>query len=178
MGTSTSLVTFEEFERMADEPCKLELMDGEVVRMPPAETRHMRIAQRIYRILDATLQELHGKEQALNLGEVFIETGYHMGANWLIPDVSVSYAGQIERKYLESAPALAIEVISEANTAQMMHRKVRKYIDNGSKEVWLFYPETASVTVYRGKTAVEVEGALISDLLPGVSIDLDAIFAT
>jgi Uma2 family endonuclease len=35
MGGTTPLMTFDEFERLPDEPGKLELIDGELVRMPP-----------------------------------------------------------------------------------------------------------------------------------------------
>jgi len=48
-------------------------------------------------------------------------------------------------------------------------------MEGGAREVWLIYPGTGSVSVYRGKTAREVEGMLTSELLPGVSIDLSAI---
>jgi len=34
MGTTTNLMTFEQFERLPDEPHKLELIDGELIRMP------------------------------------------------------------------------------------------------------------------------------------------------
>jgi len=95
----------------------------------------------------------------------------------LVPDVSITRAGQTEGKYLEGAPALAIEVISEANTARTTHRKVREFLANGSREVWVFSPETNSVWVFRGKTGVEIEGALTSELLPGASIDLTKVFA-
>ncbi len=177
MGTTTALVTFDEFERLPDEECKLELIDGEVLRMPPAEYRHTLISLRIYDFLKEALRILHGKGQARDLGQVLHEGGYRLGHNWLIPDVSITHAGQTARKYLEGAPALAIEVISESNTARMMHRKVRKYFESGCREAWVFYPETASVLVHSGKTAVEREGLLTSDLLPGVSIDLAPIFA-
>ena len=173
MGTTTALVTFEEFERLPDEECKLELMDGEVLRMPPAELRHMRIAKRLFLLLEGALGSLNRRD----LGEVLFETGYHMGNNWLVPDVSISHAGQAEGKYLEGAPALAIEVISECNTAPQMRRKIRKYFEHGCREVWVVDPETASVQVHIGKTAVEHEGQLSSDLLPGVAIDLAPIFA-
>src|SRR5471032_3617229 len=94
MGTTTDLMTFEQFERLPDEPHKLELMDGELIRMPPAITRHMRIVMRVYKILDGCLEMLHGKGQARDLGETFVETGYLIGANWLIPDVSITHAGR------------------------------------------------------------------------------------
>ena len=38
MGVSTSLLTFEEFEQLPDDPGKLELLDGELIRLPPAKT--------------------------------------------------------------------------------------------------------------------------------------------
>jgi len=176
MGTTTNLMTFEQFERLPDEPHKLELMDGELIRMPPAITRHMRIVMRVYKILDGGLEMLHGKGQARDLGEVFVETGYLIGANWLIPDVSITHARQTENKYLEGAPALAIEVISKTNTAEMMQRKIQLYMQNGAREAWLFYPRAQSVAVYRGRTAKEVEGTLTSELLPGVSIGLSEVY--
>jgi Uma2 family endonuclease len=176
MGTPTTLMTFEQFERLPDEPHKLELIDGELIRMPPAITRHMRITMRLYNILYGALGTLHGQGQARDLGEVFHETGYLIGANWLIPDLSITHAGQTENKYLEGAPALAVEVISKANTAEMMQRKVRLYMEGGAREAWLFYPRAASVIVYRGRKATEVEGKLTSELLPGLSIDLSEVY--
>jgi Uma2 family endonuclease len=176
MSTPTRLMTFAEFEQLPDEPNKLELIDGELIRMPPVQTNHMRISQRLFKMLDAVLQQLHSQGQALDLGEVFIETGYHIGDNWLIPDVSITHAGQAENKYLEGAPALAIEVMSRRNTAEMMQRKVRIYLDNGAREVWLLYRRPATVAVYRGRTSVEIEAILTSELLPGISIDLAEVF--
>lgn len=147
MGTTTHLMTFEEFERLPDEPHKLELIDGELIRMPPAITRHVRIRMRIFKIVDSALGMLQGKGQARDLGEVFVEAGYLIGANWVIPDVSITHARQTENKYLEGAPALAVEVISKANTAEMMQRKIKLYMQNGAREAWLFYPRALSVTV-------------------------------
>ena len=177
MDTSTSLMTFAEFEQLPDEPNKLELNDRELIRMPPAQTNHMRIASRLFKMLDAVLERLHRQGQPLKLGEVFIETGYHIEDHWLIPDVSISHAGQAEDKYLEGGPALAIEVMSRRNTAEMMQRKVRIYLENGAHEVWLLYRRPATVAVYRGRASVEIEGRLTSELLPGVSIDLAEVFA-
>jgi len=176
MDTSARLMTFAEFEQLPDEPNKLELIDRELIRMPPAQTNYMRIAMRLYDILKVALQRLHDQGQALDLGELFVETGYHIQDHWLIPDVSISHAGQAEDKYLEGAPALAIEVMSRRNTAEMTQRKVRIYLENGAREVWLLYRRPATVEVCRGKTSVEIQGALTSELLPGVLIDLAEVF--
>jgi hypothetical protein len=59
----------------------------------------------------------------------------------------------------------------------MMQRKVRIYIENGAREVWLRYRRAATAAVYRGKTSVEIEGALTTELLPGVSINLPEVFS-
>ena len=40
MGTTTSLLTFEEFERLPDQPGKRELLKGELIDGPPAEEKH------------------------------------------------------------------------------------------------------------------------------------------
>ena len=176
MGVTANLMTFEEFERLPDEPGKLELLDGELIRLPPAFTKHMRVSLRIYNMLQNAVRLLHEAGRAMELGEVFMETGFHIGSGWLQPDVSISHAGQPETDYLEGAPALAIEVISDANTAEQMERKVRAYLSNGGREVWLVYPKTKSIWVYHNKSAVEVEGMLSSDLLAGVSLDLSQVF--
>ena len=173
MGTIATSMTFEEFERLPDEESgKLELVDGQVISLPPAEIAVMRIVMRLYGIIEDAVARLCRGE----LGEVFIRAGYRFGKNWLIPDVSVSHFGHPEAKYLEGAPALAVEVISEATTERVMHRKIRLYFENGAREVWLVYPEFRSVWVHRGKSATEVEGTLTTDLLPGIAIDLSAVF--
>ena len=102
--TSTTAMTFEQFEQLPDEPNKLELIDGELIRMPPAFTEHMRISQRLYGAISSALPEIQAEGCARELGEVFSQTGYRVGPHWLIPDVSITHAGQAEDKYLEGAP--------------------------------------------------------------------------
>ena len=100
MGTTTTSMTFEEFERLPDEPNKLELIDGELVRMPPAITKHMRIVMHLYDTLQDTVRLLGGNGLARDLGEVFSETGYLIGSNWVTPDVSITHAGPVSYTHL------------------------------------------------------------------------------
>jgi Uma2 family endonuclease len=175
MGVSTSLLTFEEFEQLPDEPGKLELLDGELIRLPPSKTRNMRIAECIYEMLK---QALNRPGRPAQLGHVHMEFGYKIGATaWLQPDVSIEYKGQTENDYLEGAPALAVEVISESNRADQMERKVKKYLSGGAIEVWVIYPRTQCVWVFRQGHAEEFRGVLHSELFPGSSIDLEALFS-
>jgi Uma2 family endonuclease len=175
MGVSTSLLTFAEFEQLPDEPGKLEFLDGELIRLPPAERYHMRIAHRLFLLWQEALAT---GERRSELGEACLETGYKIESGaWLQPDFSVQHADQPGDKYPEGAPALAVEIISESNRAEQMDRKVKKYLANGGIEVWLVYPKTESVWVFRQSRAEEFRGMLRSEIIPGLTIDLDRLFA-
>lgn len=180
MGTTTRLMTFAEFERLPEEEndWKVELIDGELLRMPPPFAKHTRISHRLRDTFTAALQKLHAEAKATNLGEAFVEMGYLIGDNWVIPDVSITSAAQREGKYIEGAPALAIEVISMSNRAETVHRKTQLYLENGAREVWIFWPRTSTVSVVRGNTSTDVKGKLTTDLLPGLTLDLAEIFGT
>jgi Uma2 family endonuclease len=173
MGATTGLMSFAEFERLPDheQGWKLELLDGELIRRPPPFTPHMRIARRLFLLLTSAVGP--------NVGEVFFETGYRLGQNWVVPDVSVTHSGQVEveGKYLPGAPALAIEVVSESNSFQQMHLKVLRYFEYGAREVWVFDPGTRSVAVHYGDHSLEIRDTLTTALFPGLSIHLAEVFA-
>ena len=176
MGTTT-LLTFEEFERLPDSPGKRELLDGELIEMPPAKKRHAKIQRRIDRLLSPYVLER-------GLGDVYIEVGFKLGERtWIQPDVSLVSTGQAQASdpegYFEGAPRLAIEVISEANTAESVDRKIARYFEHGCEEVWVFYPKTRRTWVYRrnNPAAIEHKDLLTSELFPGWKLNLSEVFA-
>jgi len=173
MGTTT-LLSFEEFEQLPDEPGKVELLDGELIQLPPAKRKHMEVARRIHILL---MRAVDKAGTSARLGEVYFETGYKFSSRaWLQPDLSIPYRDQPAGDYFESAPALAVEVISESNSAAQMDRKVKIYLTNGGVEVWLVYPDTRCVWVFREGHAEEFQSVLRSSLLPGLEIDLSQLF--
>jgi Uma2 family endonuclease len=173
MGTTT-LLSFEEFEQLPDEPGKVELLDGELIQLPPAKRRHMEISRRIHVLLMRAVEKAGA---TVRLGEVYFETGYKFSNRaWLQPDVSIPYRDQPCGDYFESAPALAVEVISESNSAEQMDRKVNIYLTNGGVEVWLVYPKRRSIWIYREGHAEEFQTVLLTSLLPGLEIDLKQLF--
>jgi Uma2 family endonuclease len=179
MGTVKTLLTFEEFEQLPDQPGKQELVRGELIELPPPESKHHRKSHRIYEAVNAALERAHARGEARELGEVFIEMGYLLlGQNWLQPDVSVTHAGQTEGKYLEGVPAIAIEVISPSNTAKRIARKVELYFECGAREVWRFFPKTGHVTIEvpGGVRAIAEDGVITTPLLPGLTLLVKDIF--
>jgi Uma2 family endonuclease len=173
MGTTTFL-SFEEFERLPDEPGKVELLDGELIQLPPAKLKHAELVRRIHALLMPAVEKAR---VSASLGNVYCHTGYKFSSRvWLQPDVSIPHRDQPSGDYFESAPALAVEVISKLNTAAQMDRKVNIYLTNGGVEVWLVYPKTRCVWVYREGHAEQFESVLRSSLLPGLEIDLSQLF--
>jgi Uma2 family endonuclease len=176
MSATTGLLTFAEFERMPepDEPVKEELLDGELIQMPPPVLDHMETAQWLFLML---VQMLERPNHSAHLGGAYIETGYKMGSKtWLVPDVSITHANQGRGDYWEGAPALAVEIVSESNRADDMDRKVKKYLSNGGIEVWVVYPKTQCVWVFRQGRAEEFCGVLRSEIIPELIIQLDQLF--
>ena len=165
MPTAVELVTFEDLERLPEEPGKTELLDGELIQMPPAKRRHNKVAKRLFLRLFQLIESLSAHGADLGLGEVEIEMGYKLGRNpdsWLIPDVSITHRDQPGDDYYEGAPLIAIEVISESNTAAKIDRKIEKYLANGGEEVWVVYGGTRRVlTHFAGRDEVEIGRAHI-----------------
>jgi Uma2 family endonuclease len=177
VGATTTLLTFEEFENLPDAPGKRELLDGELIELPPPKLLHTLVQHNIAEVL---------RQYAVGRGLlVFIEAGFRMGARhsvWLQPDVSVVWREQKERAdpngYLENSPLIAVEVISPANTAETVERKLAKYFENGAGEVWVAYPKTRRIWRHEGLQAQAVveHDIFTSPLLPGFEMDLAAIF--
>ncbi len=175
MSTRT-LVTFEQFEQFHDDGMKHELLKGEHIVVPPPKSRHTRIQQKLS---DLLRPYVHNHQ----LGEVHIEAGFRLSSDsWLQPDVSFVRADQIRTAdpdgYYQGAPAVAVEVVSDSNTAMHLDLKVEEYLTHGSEEVWVVYPKTRKVLVYfpNGTSKIVAGSELRSDLFPGWSIPVDSLF--
>src|SRR5947209_387970 len=128
MGATTTRLTFEEFERLPEQPGKRELLKGELIELPPAELKHNRIAFRLCKRLDGAVAEAHERGEGQEVGEACMEMGYRLtGDGWVQPDVSVTHQGQREGKNFLDSPAIAIEVVSPANNAEALDTKVDLY---------------------------------------------------
>ena len=174
-ATTTGQVTFEEFERMPEKPGKQELLNGELIESPPAEYKHNTTSEEIFIRLRTVLADAHARSEAQALGTVHIEMGYKLGRHWVQPDVSITHAGQPAGKYLEGAPAIAIEVVSPSNTAETLELKTKLYFEYGAREVWRFYPKTCRVHVNtsdgRG-LIVPKDQSVTTPLLPGFTLSV------
>ncbi|HEU5116690.1 MAG TPA: Uma2 family endonuclease, partial [Isosphaeraceae bacterium] len=101
------------------------------------------------------------------------------------PDVSVVLkprmpADQLEGGFLTIAPDLAVEVISPNDLAEDVERKIMEYLSAGVRLVWVVYPSTRSVHVFRADgstTAVRESDRLDGgEVLPGFSVAVADLF--
>jgi Uma2 family endonuclease len=58
-----------------------------------------------------------------------------------------SSKGNTSSRHLRNR-AIAIEIVSDSNTAAQLDLKTELYFANGSSEVWVVYPKTRKVLVH------------------------------
>jgi Uma2 family endonuclease len=169
------LLTFEQFEQYQDDGMQHQLLQGEHVMTPPATFRQSSIRQNLHDALWPFVRDHQ-------LGEVYVSAGFKLPDDtFLRPDASFIRKSQIDRTdpdgYLEGAPALAIEVASESNTAAQLDLKMELYFAHGAEEVWVVYPQTRRVRAHfpDGHSETLATG-LQSALFPGWSAPLSGIF--
>jgi Uma2 family endonuclease len=163
MSAITQL-TAEEFLNLPDTPGKQELLDGELISLPPATNSHSIIARAFQDLLLT----------ALDKSRVWFFEGYQLRRGWLIPDVSVTWPDQPVSEWLQGAPMIAIEIVSRGNTAAEIDRKVSAYLQEGAAEVWVVYPATRSMTVFRKDATLRVTDVYRCERI-GVTVKLDEL---
>lgn len=178
MGTTT-LMSFAEFELLDWGADDVELLNGELIRLPPAQRKHMEICERLFELLKAALERWK-RTNTEAIGKLHIEMGYLLSSDprsWLQPDVSLTHPNQAGDRYYEGAPLVVFEVVSEYDTVTRVDKKVTAYLAHGAAEVWVIYPEARHAWVYRNAVpgATRETAAIHSDLLPGIEIPLDEI---
>jgi len=179
MGT-TMLMSFADFELLDAGADDVELLKGELIRLPPAQRTHMQICRRLFKLLDAALERWKRNNPDTQIGELEIEMGYLISSDprsWLQPDLSLPHPDQPGGRYYEGAPLVVFEVVSENDTATRLDKKIATYLAHGAAEVWVIYPEQRHAWVHRGamSAATRETEAIHSDLLPGVEIPLNEI---
>jgi Uma2 family endonuclease len=177
MGAVRTLLTFEQFEQLPDIEGRRELLEGELIELPPPFIEHDESAHELLYCFNVALKQLRAQGLDVPLGRAYLAVGYHLGArSYLIPDVSISHANQPRGRYLEGSPALAVEVVSESNTPAELRRKVQAYLAGGAREVWVIHPDERLIWIHRSSQPAQAySGRFQSDLLPGIEIDLDEI---
>jgi Uma2 family endonuclease len=166
---------------------RYEVIDGEIVEMPPMSVLANQIASRL-------LGLMWPHANAARLGQVVTETLFRLPLEHdrhrnRRPDVAfVSYDRWARGKppaYRDNAwdvvPDLAIEVVSPTDFGDEIVEKVQEYFRAGVRAVWVVYPKPRVVHLYdsmaviRGLSATDdLDGGTI---IPGLRFPLAEVFA-
>lgn len=158
MTVSTKLMTADELLMLPDDGKRYELIEGVLNEMSPAGAAHGFVALNAAVMLRQFVHS-HG------LGAVFAaETGFVLAMDpdtVRAPDAAFVAAerlpaGDLPTGYMRLAPDLVVEVVSPSDTASELHGKVCTWLDAGCRSVWVVYPATRSVTIYRSREDVRV----------------------
>jgi Uma2 family endonuclease len=177
MATTTHLLTWKEFEQLPDEHA--EILEGELITLPPPKGKHSLIADNVAELLRALKEN--------GLGRVLSEAGYKLSEappSWIQPDVSFLKKERVlalePDGYFVGAPELAVEIVSPSETPGTLHRKVDLLLAAGSLAVWAIYPETRKVHVFLPDGTSFSRGTndvlTLPDLLPGWELSVAKIF--
>jgi Uma2 family endonuclease len=178
-GTATEQDLLRLIER---EDRLVELIDGTLVEKPVG-----RVESRIAVVLVLALGNFINPRK---LGYLAGEGGMlRMKSGRIrIPDISFVSVGDVppgtppNQPVPTLPPTLAVEIVSETNTAAEMRQKAREYFESGSRLVWMIYPKTRTVEVFErlqeqpARVLSEVDVLDGGRVLPGFSIPVPRFF--
>lgn len=181
MVVQKKLYTVDDFDTFISHPInrerRFELINGEIIEKVPTQ-KHGVITLNLG-------AEMRAVVKARSLGRVAVEARYRPvgnNLNDLIPDVS--YVSDLARPVTEEGPVLglpdlAVEVKSPDDSFRQMRDKARFYLANGTRIVWLVFPEQRVIEVYTPDDEYvlgEDEILTGGDVLPGFEMPISAVF--
>jgi Uma2 family endonuclease len=174
--TPTRLMTFAEFEQLpTPKDGRLELRNGEVVKLPPPKLKHVIVQENLRGLL---------KQAAGDAGSVYVEIGFQafLDGNYRIADVAFVPTDRLKSQdpegYFRGAPDLVIEVLSPSNTAAEMREKKKLCLENGAIQFWIADTDLREVEVCtRDGRSITYKSGQEIPLFFGGSLPVDVIFA-
>ncbi len=160
-----------------------QLIEGDLVMAPSPGSFHQNIIGNLYQILRDYLRE-HP------IGKAYLAPldTYLSDLNVYQPDllfVRKENLAIVEEHGIEGAPDLAIEILSKTTSKYDLGIKRSVYARTGVEELWIVDPARRTVALYRladqPDTPIATYRAkqkFTSEVLPGLVIDLTAVFAS
>ncbi|MCC7493325.1 MAG: Uma2 family endonuclease [Fimbriimonadaceae bacterium] len=171
-------VTVEEFAQLPSD-LRAELVAGEIVTMPPAGYDHGALNGELAMALGAVIRQ-HRLGQLLTS-----ETGFRLAdATVRCPDLAFVSAQRVppasRRGFAEVVPDLVVEVVSPSDPRAAAVDRALLWLTAGCRVVWLVWPASRSVDVYRAADDVSSlsgsDALTCPDLLPGFALPLTELF--
>lgn len=136
-----------EFLAWRDEDIRAEWVNGEVIIMSPASTRHVRLVGLLLQVIGIFAKHHQS-------GEVFgpeLQVHFEELRRWRVPDllfVASERLQIVKPTYVEGAPDLVIEIVSPDSLARDWREKYLEYEAAGVREYWIIDPMSERVEAY------------------------------
>lgn len=139
-------VSLEDFLALPETMQHIELIDGEIIEMPPPELKHQDIVGNGFVLLKTRTKVLGGKAYVAPVDVVLDMNVVQPDLLWIAPEGSkcIPDAG----KRLRGAPDLVIEVLSPGNAYYDRRTKFKLYQQHGVREYWMIDPREKLVEVW------------------------------
>lgn len=178
-------LTYEDYLYLPEDGKRHELIDGEHFVTPASIPKHQLVIVNLVTALHRFVTEQAlGRVYTAPIDVVLSETDV------VQPDVLFVAADRLSiigEKFLDAAPDLVVEVLSDSTRRTDEITKRRLYERFGVREYWLIDPLLESAKLYRpdddgayvrvAEPSVERGGALDSPLLPGFELAIGELFA-
>jgi Uma2 family endonuclease len=178
-----ALLTAEEYLRVAPPDVPTELVDGEIVEMPPPGVYHGEVCLTVGALLRAFVKAKGIGRVVSNDAGVITQRGPDTvrGADVAYYSYQRLPADQRPKGYSAVRPELVVEVKSPTDRWSDLLRKAAEYLDAGVVVVVLVDPDLQQVQIYRADQPVRLLSAddhwEMPDLLPGFSAAVSDLFA-
>lgn len=184
LATTPIKLTYEDYLEFPDDGNRHELIEGDHVVTPAPNIRHQMLVGELYARLRAFVKDR-------DLGHVLMApTDVVLSEHEVVqPDllfVAREHLERIGEAYLDGAPDLVVEIVSEATRRRDEVLKRHLYERHGVGEYWLVDPVVEVVKVFRRtadgtferlpELSLEADDTLSTPLLPGLEIPLNELF--
>lgn len=175
--------TYQDYLEMPDEPgCRIEILDGILVKEPSPNVAHQRVSRRLQRILEDYFWQEDPE------GEIFnapLDVTFH-DVTVVQPDLLYVAGTQkeiVQDTRIDGAPVLVVEVLSPSTTRKDRLQKLQIYQKAGVTHYWLVSPEERTLECFQLRDGVYalVAGGLDDDVVEhpafqGLSIPLSSLW--
>lgn len=175
LALSSDTFTLEDFSIAPPEG--REWIDGNLIEKTGMTIRHSQLQSRVGRLWGNYVEESgQGGEVYVELPCITVRQGRRPDLCYLTPDL-VEQFGQ--NATLPQSPPLIAEIASPSDPAEDLFAKADEYLQSGSVEVWLVFPESRIVLILTGDRAIAFHGAdevSTQIILPGFRVSLAELF--
>ncbi len=175
-------LTYDDYVNLPDDGKRYEILDGELAVTPSPLIRHQRISANLHIALEHYVRENDRGTLLYAPVDVILDR-----STVAVPDlvfVSKKRSAIVTERAIEGAPDLIVEILSPSTSRRDRGVKMKLYQRFGVAHYWIVDPvrcrlETRELGArgYRLVATYEGDAEATSSLLPGLTIELSAVWA-